>query len=222
MKIIISAIAGVFLSQLAFGQVDSTKLEKYSPDFQFKEGVYVNFEQVKNNNPIPKSRIISDSDYNDPDFFNKVLSARKVYFYDNVGNRNSIDVSKLWGYCRNGFIYVQMESGFFRITLIGAISHFIANHTYYSSSYPYAYNYYTDPYGTSPYSQPSTEVRQYILDFNTGRILDYNEESVGILLMQDPELHDEYMSLKKKKMRQMKFMYIRKYNEKHPLYFPQN
>jgi hypothetical protein len=35
-------------------------------------------------------------------------------------------------------------------------------------------------------------------------------------------LHDEFASLSKKKRKQMKFMYIRKFNEKNPLYFPAN
>ena len=223
MKITISTILFLCLCQWIMGQVDSSKLVKYSPDFHFKEGIYVNFDQVKNNDPIPKSRIIADMDYNDPDFFDKVLSGSKVYYYDNLGNRKSLNVSKLWGYCRNGFIYVSMETGFCRITLIGAISHFVATHTYYNNSMsPYAYNYYTDPYTMSPYSQPTSEMRQYVLDFNTGRIMDYTPESVGVLLMQDPALHDEYMSLRRKKMKQMMFIYIRKFNEKHPLYFPQN
>jgi hypothetical protein len=69
---------------------------------------------------------------------------------------------------------------------------------------------------------PNTEIRQYLLDFSTGRVLDYTAESLEILLMQDSELHDEYTSLRKKKRKQQRFIYIRKFNEKHPLYFPNN
>jgi lipocalin len=36
----------------------------------------------------------------------------------------------------------------------------------------------------------------------------------------DPALYDEYISLRRKKKKQFKFVYIRKYNEAHPLYFP--
>jgi len=38
--------------------------------------------------------------------------------------------------------------------------------------------------------------------------------------MADPELHDEFSGLSKKKKKQMKFLYIRKFNEKNPLFFP--
>jgi hypothetical protein len=64
-------------------------------------------------------------------------------------------------------------------------------------------------------------MRQYLFDFINGRVLDYTEESLSILLMEDPELHDEYVSLSRRKRKQMRFMYIRKFNEKHALYFPE-
>ena len=50
--------------------------------------------------------------------------------------------------------------------------------------------------------------------------MEYDSESVEVLLMKDPELADEYLALKNKKRNQMKFVFIRRYNEKHPLYFP--
>ena len=65
-------------------------------------------------------------------------------------------------------------------------------------------------------------MRQYLLDFKTGNVLDYNEEGIELLLMADPVLHDEFASLRKKKQKQLKFMYIRKFNERNPLYFPKN
>jgi hypothetical protein len=40
--------------------------------------------------------------------------------------------------------------------------------------------------------------------------------------MEDPELYDEFNALRKKKKNQMKFLYLRKFNEKHPLYIPIN
>jgi DNA topoisomerase VI subunit A len=90
-------------------------------------------------------------------------------------------------------------------------------YSYYPYSYyPYGYN----RYGYSPGSYATDEMKQYLIDFETGKILEYTEKNVEILLMKDPELHDEYASLKKKKQKQLKFLYIRKFNEKNPVYFP--
>lgn len=209
---------------IVFSQQDSLNLVKYTPEFKFREGIYLNFDQVKTNSPLPKSRIISTADYNDPDFFDKVLEGKVIYYYNSIGNKNELKSDRIWGYTRNGFIYIRMEDGFFRITLIGAICHFIASETTYITNYnsPYYYNSYMDPYRMYPSSYPSTEMRQYILDFNTGRVLDYSGESLEVVLMQDPELYDEYMALSNKKKKQLKFMYMRKYNQRNPLYFPQN
>ena len=75
---------------------------------------------------------------------------------------------------------------------------------------------------STPSSYSSTEMRQFIIDFETGKILEYTVESVEVLIMKDTELYDEFMSLRKKKKKQLKFLYIRKYNERNPLYLPAN
>jgi hypothetical protein len=205
-------------------QDNTDSLVKYSPDFKFKEGLYLSFDQVKNNDPLPKSRIIATIDYDDPDFFDRILEGKAIYYYDNVGNKNELKTSGIWGYSRNGFIYIKMNNSFYRITLIGAVSHFIASETTYTTNYnsPYYYNSYMDPYRTYPSSYPTTEMRQYVLDFKTGRVMDYSETALDVIFMQDPEIHDEYVSMNNKKRKQMKFYYMRKYNTNNPLYFPKN
>jgi hypothetical protein len=52
---------------------------KYTPDFRFKDGIYVNFDQVKSNSPIPKAKLLTSTDYNDKEFFKKILGSDKIY-----------------------------------------------------------------------------------------------------------------------------------------------
>jgi hypothetical protein len=40
------------------------------------------------------------------------------------------------------------------------------------------------------------------------------------ILQRDPALFAEYSALKKKQKRDQMFIYLRKYNDKHPLLFP--
>lgn len=207
-----------------FNQTDSSTLVKYTPDFRFKEGIFVNFEQVKLNKPIPKSRILTDVGYDDPYFFDRVVEKKRIYYYDNNGVKEEISVSNIWGYARNGILYIGINEGFYRITIVGSICHFVANLTTYNSNYntyPY-YNYYdyTNPYNLQQSPRTTTEMRQYLIDFSTGKVMEYDVASVEILLMKDPELYDEFMGLRNKKKKQLKFLYIRKFNEKNPLYFP--
>ena len=68
----------------------------------------------------------------------------------------------------------------------------------------------------------TSEMRQYLYDFDTGNVYEYDEEALEMLLMKDPELHDEFAQLSKKKRRQLKFLYLRKFNERNPLYIPKS
>ena len=221
----------LLIFKVAFSQpADMSGQTKYSPEFKFKEGVFVNFDQVKINAPILKSRIITQVAYDDPDFFELILKEKKIQLFDELGTRQEIPTKNLWGFSRNGVLYINLNDGYFRITIIGNICHFVASQTtynsdrypYYGYNYPYYYSPYYSPY-SSPYSSGSNvEMKQYLLDFKTGNVLLYDEESVELLLMSDPELHDDFSSLSKKKRKQMKFLYIRKFNEKNPLFFPVN
>lgn len=215
-------VLGLLNNSLLFGQGDSAGYVRYTPEFNLKEGIYANFHQAINNSPIPKSRIISTIAYDDQFFFTRIMQSKKIYYYDSFGVKHEIQTKKIWGYSNNKSMYVNINNGFYRINIVGHICHFVANHTsynnnYYPNSY-YDYRYY--PYGSRSPSYSTTEMRQYLLDFKTGNILDYNVSSVEVLLMRDPELHDEYASLKNKKKKQLKFLYIRRFNERNPLYFP--
>jgi len=201
---------------------------KYSPDFKFRDGIFANFESVKRNNPIPPARIVTDEDLFDRDFYEKITLLKEMVIYDANGVKKVLETEDIWGYSRNGILYINVGSAFHRISFMGSICHFVATVTTYNPNYydPYSYNpYYSNSYYYNRYSMPQSTVahsdlRQYLLDFETGDILEYDVESVGVLLMKDPELADEYQSLRNRKKKQMKFVYIRLFNEKHPLYFP--
>jgi hypothetical protein len=236
-SLILVLISGV----TALGQApDQETKVKYTPDFKFKDGIYLNFDQVRTNNPIPKAKLLTSADYNDREFFNKVFESGKIYFYDEMGLRQEIDKSNIWGFSRNGVLYVSIQDNFNRITFVGSICHFVADVTTYDSRYnnyspygyydpyysPYGYGYGSYyPYGSyySPYGRQSlsrNEMKQYVFDFETGKILEFTTDNVQILLMKDPALYDEYAKLSKKKKKELMFFYIRKYNEDNPLYLP--
>jgi hypothetical protein len=218
-------------------------LVKYTPDFRFKDGIYVNFDQVKSNDPIPKAKLLTSTDYNDREFFKKLLESDKIYYYDGMGIRQEIAKNTIWGYSRNGVLYIQIQENFTRITFIGSICHFVADVSTYDSRYynspyggyydpysyysPYGYGSYYSPYGSyySPYSRNNltrNEVKQYLINFEDGKILEFNLESTELLLMKDAKLYEEYMQLPRKKKKELMFVYIRKFNENNPLYIPVN
>lgn len=201
---------------------------QYSPDFKFNDGLFPNFESVKENHSIPPARIVTDEDMFDREFYEKVTMQKEIVIYDENGVKKVLQTDNIWGYSRNGILYINVGNAFHRISFMGSIAHFVATVTTYNPNYydPYYYNpYYSRSYYYNRYSSPSsrtaeTDLRQYLLDFETGDVMEYDTESVGVLLMKDPELADEYQSLRNRKKKQMKFVFIRRYNEKHPLYFP--
>jgi len=220
-----------------FGQ-DKEGMVKYTPEFRFTDGIYLNFEQVKMNSPIPKAKLLTSVDYNDREFFKKIFEMEKIYFYDNMGVRQEVAKNSIWGYARNGVLYVQVQEGFNRITFVGSICHFVADITTYDSRYynspygyydpyysPYGYSNYYNPYSPyySPYRQSNmsrNELKQYIIDFESGKVLEFDVENTELLLMKDNQLYEEYVQLSRKKKKELMFVYIRKFNEKNPLYIP--
>jgi hypothetical protein len=208
-----------------FAQKDSIVMVKFTPEFKFEDGIYLNFQQVKANSPIPKSRLLTTSSYDDKDFFDYVLDSKTLSFYDQLGVKQTVAAADIWGFCRNGILYIRLDDNYHRITIVGQICHFVATITTYDTRYydPYyynPYNYYNYRYGAYPTVTTNSEMRQYLLDFNTGKVMDYEISELEVLLMQDPELHDEFAALRKKKKKQQKFLYIRKFNERNPLYLP--
>jgi hypothetical protein len=212
---------------------------KYTPDFRFKDGIYVNFDQVKANSPIPKAKLLTSTDYNDKEFFTNLFKSGKIYYYDAMGIRQELAKNTIWGYARNGVLYVQIQENFNRITFIGNICHFVADVTISDSRYssPYGYGGYYDsyydpysysgyyPYGYSPYGRNNStrnELKQYLIDFESGKIMEFDMESTQLLLMKDNKLYEEYMQLPRKKKKDLMFVYIRRFNEENPLYIPVN
>jgi len=195
---------------------------KYSPAFKFKDGIFENIKQVKENKPIPKSQIVTNLDYKSYDFFERLLEQKTITLYDNLGVNKEINTKYIWGFSDKGILYINVNETFNRIPVFGKISHFIADKTiveydpYYRPG-SYSNNYYE----TSHYSS-KTVMMQYLLDLNTGKIYDFNYQSVEKLISDDIDLYEEFSKLRKRKKKKLKFLYIRKYNKKHPVYFPKN
>jgi hypothetical protein len=219
-KLILCVFAlSVGVSAVIKGQ-EKREMVKYTPDFRFTDGIYLNFDQVKTNSPIPKAKILTSTDYNDKDFFKNLLSGKKIYFYDGMGIRQEVETNSIWGYARNGVLNIQVQGNFNRITFVGNICHFVADVTSYDNRYYGSpYGYYSSPYRTNA---ARSEIRQYLLDFDSGKILEYDVENTELLLMKDNQLYEEYVQLSRKKKKDLMFVYIRKFNERNPLYIPEN
>ena len=68
-----------------------------------------------------------------PIFIRIYLSARNLAFFDVKGVRHEIAINKIWGFSRNGVLYIQLQDNFNRITIVGSICHLVANITTYDN-----------------------------------------------------------------------------------------
>jgi hypothetical protein len=217
--ILFGAFFMIFISY-GFSQSDTVNMVPYSYEYAFVDGVYLGFDQFRDNNPVFYDNIIIESDELIDDFFEAFNNAEQISFYDEYGIKQTIAKSELWGYCKNGRPYVMWNKEFRLLPYIGSISHFVANVTIYHETVhdpfydPYSY------YSTTPNRYYTSELRQMIIDMETGQILDFDEHNVGILLERDEGLSEEYAKLSKRKKRKVLFYFIRRYNDSHLLYFP--
>jgi len=222
----------IILTFLIFGpairaQNDSTRLVKYTPEFRFAPGIYLTFEQVKQNNPIPAIRIISNDDPFDFNFYKNLVKNKTIGFFDEFGASREVATDQIWGYCQDGKLFIQYNGQFNRMPIIGKVCHFISDvtviDTHYDPYYNDYYNYgYYNPYYYRPYARTSKsrETRQYLLDFETGQVMDFDRGSVEAILIQDTDLYGEFMGLKKRKQNELLFFFLRRLNEKYPVFLP--
>ena len=216
----------LFVSQMALAQDESLNQIKYSPDFRFTDGLYLNFSMVRSNNPIPTARIISKNDPGDFNFLRNLVEEKSISYFDSFGSQKEVITEKIWGFCLDGKLFINFNDEFNRIPIVGQVCHFISDVTViesYNDPYYYdRYDYYSNPYShrSNNRASRSKEMRQYLLRFDSGEVLSYYWESILVILMEDPELYEEYNSLRKRKQRDLMFFFLRRFNEKHSLYIP--
>lgn len=213
----ISVILLFSLTSRLHSQSDSVA---FSKDFILYEGLYLSYTDLRHNWPIPKEKILSDINKDQLEFYSKLIEGDKIEYIERDGNKATINADKVWGFCQNNVVYLNSNRSFFRITVFGAICFFLASVpvTYSSPGYNVFIN--GSPGGSS--TTTANEIRDYLMDFYTGKRVDFNLGNLEEMLKKDDEIYKEFMALSRKKKKEQATRYIRKYNEKHPIYFPKN
>lgn len=180
----------------------SQNVVEYTRDYEFKEGVYLNIEAFKQNAPILKSDIISSIPKEQTDFFTLLLELKQFKYKDKDGIELTIDSKSIWGYCQNRSIYINFNNSYNRLIVIGSLCHFTSTVIVQGIGYndPMNYN-----YGINNTYQ---ELRQYVLDVQNNKVLDFNASNMEQMLKNDEALYAEFMQLKKGKKNELIFVYL--------------
>ncbi len=198
----------LFLPIIAFPQNDTVGKVKYTNDFIFNDGIYKTFQEFKADSPsIRQFTIERPNPYSDPNYI-------KIKFVcpDSVKNKGNCEVKDLWGYVKNGDVYIAHSyyAYYFKLMVIGSLCHF-AGLTEGQSM---------DANQMAMGFAVESQYQQYMLDFETGNVIAFNYKNFSaFLLAHDKELYDELKNQKKKK--KIIFKYLLKYNERHPIWFKQ-
>ena len=186
-----------------------------------KEGIYLYYIDFRNNSPIQKNNIQSKLDKEQLDFLTKITDENDTITYLLQGKELKINTDSIWGFCQNNTVYLNYQKNFCRIPVFGNISHFIAvieitSNPYYNNN-PSYYN-----YGIGGATMPvkTKEVRQFILDFYSGNVVEFNNANFKEILSRDKKLYTEFTALKKRKQKDQIGIFLRRYNDAHPVFFP--
>jgi hypothetical protein len=195
-----------------FLSADAQDSLAYGSGFKFKDGIYLNYQQFRNNKPIPRAKLISNVDTSRLDYIRLLANTKSIHYKDSTGKEQEISPNKLWGFCENSSVYIRFNGDFNKVMVMGTICHFTAMQTTYMNTGP--------TMGGPNTGTPVTSMQQYILDTKTGAVMDYTLPNLELILKRDPVLYAEFTGLRKGKRKKMMFLYLRKYNEKVVLKFP--
>lgn len=189
----------------------------YTRDYEFKEGVYLTREAFLKNTPLSKAEIRTDIPKEKIDFWATLTKEKAIVYTDATGAAKEIETSAIWGYCQNRIVHLYYNKQFARVNVIGTLFQFAATITttvtYYTPMFP-GYPYMGGGYRSSNVQ----EMHQFIYNTRNGQTLALNAQNLELFLQDDDELYKEYMNLKRRKRNDLVFFYLRKYNERNPLY----
>jgi len=191
-------------------QVDT--LVRYTPNFQFKDGVYMSIEEFQANCPSLVQSDIYDRKGRPAEGL--WTENKKLYVLRN-DSLDLLPMNDIWGFSERGKVYLVKDGRQKRLQIIGSICHIVlieevedfTNNT---------------NYGRNRYNSRSIvrEVNQeYIIDFELGELVKFNLDNFLNVLSRDDMMFQEFEKIKTKKAReQMKFHFLTRYNDKYPIY----
>jgi hypothetical protein len=214
-------------------EMDGIPMVRYSPGYAFKDGIFLSIEDVMVNDPLPFARIVSERVIYDRAFIEELIWHKEFTFYDEAGVRASVRTRDVWGYALHGRLHIMIGGRFHRIHLQGSISQFVASETTYEKkyfadddsikSYTTTQDLYRGFYSNKHYYSPLTAEGEICLfDFESNALEQYDPAALGKLLERDSLLYSEYKVLKRRVKKNRMAEFIRRYNQNHPLFFPEN
>lgn len=201
-------MAFLLLAKICVAQ-DTVIYVPYDKHFPLKDGIYLTFQEFKQQKPTYTQFRIQKSGQ-----FGSTITLERLC----EDKKNYCKVDTCWGFVYQNTLYIfqGLYGRFYRIQILGALTHYFAYQVY-SYSSPYYYDYF---YGYPVYrTYRGIEAVEKVLDFETGQSFPFVYKAFASFLQQkDPELYEQLRKSKKRK--KMIYHYLLRYNERHPISFP--
>jgi hypothetical protein len=193
-------------------------------------GFYLSFHDFRSNSPITPESIITDRNPWEPDFYLQLYREGKIV-YTRDGKEHAVSHTSIWGYCDGKRIYIAKEAlprnffsnedigdlAFVRIDFFGTLSliHYVRNlagggqnHLLYAPNQPMV--------GVNTGRSKEIEL---IFDTGSGKFYKATLANLEKLIADDEELLTEFNKKNKKEQDIKLYIFLRKYNERHPFEF---
>ena len=212
-------IVGLFLQCILQPMVTSAQpvTVEYSFGFRFDDGIYLSYEDFRQNSPSVTRFSIIDRDGLWLEQVDKDLIVRKIAYTDRDGQKKVLKRKDIWGMSHDGQPYYFANRRFHKILKVGAIMYL----TIPFAGYTEINTIYESPRGQVPMTSTIFEKPKQLIDYRTGRFYDFSPKNLMYLIGDDQELYESFISIPGHVGQQHNIMrYIQEYNERHPIYFP--
>lgn len=192
------------LPLFCFSQTVTSSKDKHPND-----GVYLSFEELRENNPSVKRPQLFRSMYDTVFTILQWSRTPSLYYFDKDNQKVSLKRESIVMLAENGTAYIQQNGVFHKASLFGPVILF-------TEIYPKV---------NEPMAVVVTEVkassRDRMLDTENELVMDYTLENFQKILKRDEELNNEFNAIKSiKQKRKMVYRYIEKYNARNPFRKP--
>lgn len=189
----------------------------YSFEYLLKEGLYLKLNNFKQNFPIEAEQIIIDYPKDRTDFWDQVMMKRSINYKNSSGRIQKINMNELWGYSINKKVYINTSVGFKKCIIVGSLCYL---DKWQNSTNNVAVVNGKELVDLNAKSIAKIPEKIDVFDMETNSSEELDSGDLKLILAREPELLKEYSALSYKRRKQTVLLYLRKYNEKHPLYLP--
>tara|TARA_Y100000768_G_scaffold313338_1_gene248076 strand:+ start:239 stop:880 length:642 start_codon:yes stop_codon:yes gene_type:complete len=187
---------------------------------EVKDGIYYTMEALRNNTPIPFDSVETSLDQNAPDFYEKLLLQDEIIVRDSSGTTPLI-AYEIFAVGIEGVPFIHAYYDYYRCITFGKLCYFATVNPLSGREIVPTSTVSIGTWGVGiGIGTPTQDIanQQFIFDLDNGLSSVLTRTSIIDFIASDDELLAEYKSLKRKQQRDQLYLFIRRFNENHPLW----